>query len=97
MVRWALLLVACGATSVARGQADGYARGPRDVAGEFIWDHAPGTIVAVEAGAVVSDIDGRPLEFTHGRRLSANRGVLCAAPALHPRLLEAVRAERAAR
>lgn len=74
---------------VARGQADGYLSGVRDPGGEYIWDHAPGSLVASEAGADVTDLDGKPLDFSRGRRLSANRGLVCAVPWIHERVLRA--------
>ncbi len=81
----------CKYAVVARGQADAYLRLPtRPGYVEKIWDHAAGKIVAEEAGVRVSDVHGRPLDFSHGAGLSANRGVVCAAAAFHPRLLEAI-------
>lgn len=83
----------CKYAVVARGQADVYLRLPtRSDYVEKIWDHAAGALIAAEAGALVTDIDGRVLDFSRGTGLSANRGVVCAAPAVHPRLLEAIAA-----
>ena len=76
---------------VARGQADAYLRLPTSYTYvEKIWDHAAGMLVAQEAGAVVTDIDGKALDFSRGAGLSANRGVVCAPPALHAALLGAI-------
>ena len=62
---------------VARGEADIYLRLPtRADYREKIWDHAAGHLIVAEAGGVVTDIAGRPLEFHHGRELTANRGVI---------------------
>jgi 3'(2'), 5'-bisphosphate nucleotidase len=81
----------CKYALVARGQADAYLRMPtRRGYVEKVWDHAAGAIVASEAGAVVSDITGTPLDFGRGRGLEANRGIVCAAPSLHGRLVEAI-------
>ena len=89
---------------VARGQADVYLRlptesGSRAVGGETyverIWDHAAGALIAQEAGCTVTDALGNPLDFSHGRGLEANRGIVCAAPDLHPRLIRAIAAARA--
>ena len=44
-----------------------------------------------EAGGTVTDIEGRPLEFHHGRELAANRGVIVTNGRLHRQVLEAVR------
>ena len=81
----------CKYAVVARGQADAYLRLPtRSDYVEKIWDHAAGMLVAQEAGALVTDIDARPLDFSLGAGLSANRGVVCAPPDVHPALLEAI-------
>jgi 3'-phosphoadenosine 5'-phosphosulfate (PAPS) 3'-phosphatase len=57
---------------------------------EKIWDHAAGKLVAEEAGVTVTDIFGRALDFSKGATLSANEGVVCAAPAVHGRIVEAI-------
>lgn len=76
---------------VARGQADAYLRLPtRPGYVEKIWDHAAGSLVATEAGAVVTDIEGQPLDFSRGAGLSGNRGVVCASPRFHARIIEAI-------
>lgn len=73
---------------VARGQGDVYLRLPRRSGWvERIWDHAAGSLIASEAGCAVTDVNGRSLDFSRGRGLEANRGVLVAAPALHGRVL----------
>jgi 3'(2'), 5'-bisphosphate nucleotidase len=78
---------------VARGQADAYLRLPtRADYVEKIWDHAAGKLVAEEAGAIVTDAEGRPLDFGCGATLARNRGVVCAPPEFHAALLEAIRA-----
>ena len=77
---------------VARGEGDVYLRLPtkKDYR-EKIWDHAGGVLVVEEAGGRVTDIDGKPLEFTHGRELSANRGVVVTNGHLHDDVLGAIR------
>ena len=78
--------------ALAAGMADLYLRLPvRADYQEKVWDHAAGSLIASEAGAIVSDIDGLPLDFTHGRLLSENRGVIVSNPKLHSRALEATR------
>jgi 3'(2'), 5'-bisphosphate nucleotidase len=73
---------------VARGDADFYLRLPtRADYREKIWDHAGGAILVTEAGGMVTDINGKPLEFTHGSELVANRGVVVSNTAWHERLL----------
>jgi HAL2 family 3'(2'),5'-bisphosphate nucleotidase len=81
----------CKYAVVARGQAEAYIRAARAGHAEWIWDHAAGALMAAEAGCRVTDLGGRPLDFGAGRRLVANRGVLCARPDLHRRLLDAAR------
>ena len=58
---------------------------------EKIWDHAAGALIVEEAGGTVTDITGRPLEFHHGRELSANRGVIATNGRLHKRVIEVMR------
>ncbi len=78
---------------VARGEADIYLRLPtRADYQEKIWDHAAGALIVAEAGGVVSDIHGRPLEFHHGRELTVNRGVIVTNGRLQQRVLDALRA-----
>ncbi len=80
--------------AVARGDADVYLRLPtRPGYREKIWDHAAGSLVVTEAGATVSDVDGRPLDFARGRTLDGNRGVVVAPAAIHQAVLDAVREE----
>lgn len=77
---------------VARAQADVYLRLPtRRGYVERIWDHAAGSIIAEQSGCKVTDIRGRSLNFGLGRGLEANLGVVAAPPALHGRLIEAIR------
>jgi 3'(2'), 5'-bisphosphate nucleotidase len=76
---------------VAGGQADVYLRLPtRADYREKIWDHAAGVLIVEEAGGMVTDISGRPLEFTHGRELAANRGVIVTNGRLHGRVQSAL-------
>ncbi len=58
---------------------------------EKIWDHAGGVVVLEEAGGRVTDIEGNPYDFTRGRRLEANTGLLASNGAVHDALLEAIR------
>jgi 3'(2'), 5'-bisphosphate nucleotidase len=81
----------CKYSLVARGQADGYLRLPTSKTYvEKIWDHAAGLSIATEAGAIVSDVSGKPLDFTQGARLENNRGVICAIDGLHQRIIAAI-------
>jgi 3'(2'), 5'-bisphosphate nucleotidase len=77
---------------VARGDASIYLRLPHGDYRENTWDHAAGWLIVTEAGGRVSDVDGRPLDFTTGRRLIANRGIVATAASIHDEVLAAVRA-----
>ncbi len=57
---------------------------------EKIWDHAGGVLLVEEAGGVVSDVMGKPLEFDHGYELLANRGIIAANRELHGRVIAAL-------
>jgi len=58
---------------------------------EMIWDQAAGSIVVTEAGGRVSDLDGKRLDFSQGRTLAKNRGVLGTNGLVHEAALEALR------
>ena len=62
---------------------------------EKIWDHAAGSLVLQEAGGRISDLDGKPLDFTTGRSLLHNRGVLASNGTLHAPALAALKQIRA--
>ena len=79
--------------AVASGMAEVYLR-PRSRPDyrDCIWDHAAGAAVVEAAGGRVTDLDGRPLDFTLGARLEANRGVLVSNGRVHDLVLEALAA-----
>lgn len=58
---------------------------------EKIWDQAAGSLLAQEAGGRVTDLRGEALDFTQGRTLARNRGVLASNGLLHEAALEALR------
>ena len=77
---------------VARGEASIYLRLPtRPGYVEKIWDHAAGVLVVEEAGGRVTDVDGKPLDFSHGYRLEENRGVIVTNGRLHEAVLDALK------
>ncbi|KAJ3130769.1 hypothetical protein HK100_007516, partial [Physocladia obscura] len=77
---------------VARGDAGIYLRIPvSDTYEEKIWDHAAGTLIVEEAGGVVTDVEGKPLDFSVGRTLKNNKGVVAATARIHKEVLEAVK------
>lgn len=58
---------------------------------EKIWDQAAGSLIVEEAGGKVSDLNGKPLDFTTGRTLTHNRGVLASNHHLHIPALSALK------
>ena len=58
---------------------------------EKIWDQAAGSLVVEEAGGKITDLDGKPLDFRHGRTLAQNRGVVASNGYLHDTILQAVK------
>ncbi|KAI0113409.1 3(2),5-bisphosphate nucleotidase HAL2 [Daldinia grandis] len=77
--------------SIARGAGDIYLRLPVSATyQEKIWDHAAGDLIVREAGGAVTDIHGKPLDFSIGRTLSNNKGVVAAPAAAHPQVLKVV-------
>ncbi|MEO0716668.1 MAG: 3'(2'),5'-bisphosphate nucleotidase [Planctomycetota bacterium] len=58
---------------------------------EKVWDQAAGSLVVEEAGGRVTDLDGKPLDFSRGRTLAENRGVVATNGHLHDAALAALR------
>jgi 3'(2'), 5'-bisphosphate nucleotidase len=84
--------------SIARGAGDIYLRLPvRADYQEKIWDHAAGDLIVREAGGQVTDTLGRRLDFSKGRTLAENKGVVAAPKAVHGKVLEAVKEVLAAK
>ncbi|KAL2069669.1 hypothetical protein VTL71DRAFT_14348 [Oculimacula yallundae] len=78
--------------SIARGAGDIYLRLPVSATyQEKIWDHAAGDLIVREAGGQVTDTLGRRLDFSKGRTLAENKGVVAAPSAVHGQVLEAVK------
>jgi len=77
--------------AIARGDASIYFRLPRQKDYlEKIWDHAAGTIIVEEAGGKVTDFYGQPIDFSTGKKLQSNKGVLATNGHLHQVVLEAI-------
>ena len=77
--------------SIARGAGDIYLRLPvKATYQEKIWDHAAGDLIVREAGGEVTDIHGKRLDFSIGRTLANNKGVVAAPAAVHGKVLQAV-------
>lgn len=77
--------------SIARGAGDIYLRLPTSKTyQEKIWDHAAGDLIVREAGGQVTDTRGARLDFSVGRTLANNSGVVAAPAAVHAQVLKAV-------
>ena len=84
--------------SVARGAGDVYLRLPvRKDYQEKIWDHAAGDLIVREAGGEVTDTTGKRLDFSKGRTLKDNKGVVATPRDLHAQVLKAVKEVLAAK
>lgn len=78
--------------SIARGAGDLYLRLPvRKDYVEKIWDHAAGDLIVREAGGEVTDVEGKRLDFSQGRTLKGNKGVIAAPRSVHGRVIEVVK------
>ena len=76
---------------LARGDVSIYLRLPtRADYEEKIWDHAAGSLIVTEAGGEVSDVRDHPLDFSVGRLLSHNVGIVATNGKLHPQVIDAV-------
>lgn len=76
---------------LARGDGTVYLRLPtRKSYVEKIWDHAAGCILVEEAGGMVTDLAGKPLDFTQGKTLLKNKGVIATNGKLHDAVMKAV-------
>lgn len=80
---------------LARGDGEIYLRMPTSAEyRENLWDQAAGSLVIEEAGGRVTDVDGRPLDFTCGRKLTGNQGIVATNGALHQAVLAAIQTLR---
>lgn len=77
--------------ALARGDGAIYLRFPHKGYREKIWDHAAGCIVVTEAGGVAADASGNPLDFSKGKYLDLDTGIIVTNQKLMPSLLKAVR------
>jgi len=76
---------------LSRGEASIYLRLPtnKDYE-EKIWDHAAGYIVVKEAGGKVTDCMGNNLDFSLGRTLKNNKGIVGTNGRIHDEVVKAV-------
>lgn len=80
-------------SAVASGAAEIYLRSPNPRTPDYrenIWDHAAGWLVVAESGGRVSDVYGRALDWSRGRRLENNIGVVATNGRLHDMVIEAL-------
>ena len=76
---------------VARGDASIYLRIPgKPGYEEKVWDHAAGWLIVKEAGGEVTDIHGNQLDFTTGRTLTRNAGIVASNGPFHEKVVAAV-------
>ncbi len=83
---------------IALNQAQVYLRIPGPglpIHREKIWDHAAGSLIASEAGALVSDLEGLKLDYSHGLNLEANLGIMVSPPNRQAEVLRAISPVRA--
>ncbi|CAK8561296.1 unnamed protein product [Lathyrus sativus] len=78
--------------AIARGDAEIFMKFAKSGYKEKIWDHAAGVVIVEEAGGVVTDAGGRPLDFSKGTYLEGlDRGIIaCSGVTLHEKLIDAV-------
>lgn len=85
----------CKYAAVARNDASIYLRLPTsDTYREKIWDHAAGKLLVEAAGGTVTDMHGNALDFTQGRHLDNNKGVVATCGAIHEEVINAIRQVR---
>lgn len=75
---------------MARGDASIFLRFPRDGYVENVWDSAPATIVVEEAGGRVTDGRGRSLDFSLGRKMDNDDGIVATNGIIHRAVIDAV-------
>lgn len=79
--------------AVAAGEAALYLRLPSPKTPDYrekIWDHAAGVILVEEAGGQITDITGKPLDFSLGAKLVNNQGVVVSNGSIHDAVLAAL-------
>ncbi|MCK4835868.1 MAG: 3'(2'),5'-bisphosphate nucleotidase, partial [Candidatus Aminicenantes bacterium] len=78
---------------VASGNAEIYLRIPNPRTPDYkekIWDHAAGSLIVEESGGVVTDIYGKKLDFSQGKTLKKNSGILATIPVIQCEILDII-------
>ena len=78
---------------LARGEAEVYLRLPNPEKPDYrekIWDHAAGALIVEEAGGRVTDMHGKVLDFSSGRQLQNNRGIIVSNGLVHGEILRLI-------
>lgn len=75
---------------MARGDASIFLRFPRKGYIENVWDSAPAAIVVEEAGGRVTDGRGRKLDFSLGRKMDNDDGIVATNGTIHDAVIDAV-------
>ena len=57
----------------------------------FYQDHASGSLLVEEAGGVITNSLGGPLDFGLGRTLGENFGIVASGKDIHPKVIEAIK------
>ncbi|CAF3476856.1 hypothetical protein SNK04_002004 [Fusarium graminearum] len=82
VLRWAVLAMGLGNTTVwVYKRRDRYAKA---------WDHAGAMLLFEEAGGKITDVHGKKIDLTAGRKMSANFGFVAAPTNIHGRILQTV-------
>jgi len=78
---------------LAGGSVDAYLRLPSSKNSHYsekIWDHAAGAVIVEAAGGKVTDIHGKALDFSLGKELTANKGIVASHGKIHQKIIEAI-------
>ncbi|OAA41257.1 Inositol monophosphatase [Metarhizium rileyi] len=82
VLRWATLALGLGNTTVwVYKRRDRHAK---------VWDHAGAMLLFQETGGKITDVLGRPIDLTAGRKMSANFGFIAAPAHLHAKVMGTV-------
>jgi len=80
----------CKYALVASRNADLYLRVPTSDRKEKIWDHAAGYILVKEAGGMVTDLNGKELDFSFDEKLENNEGIIAASDAIYKSVMNVI-------